>query len=304
MKIARFTASLALLVPGTLAQSTTTSATPTSTSAAPTCTASLITTLCDYPGTGPFAVAIDSVESCWEYCNDHPPCPFVIFAAGNPYLGTGSCWLYPGETFDESKGEPSSECQRPYISVYDKPVCSNADGSPTTTSDACATATETPTAIASVCGYPAPDDCNTVGCIASSGAVHCLSECAEADSCSYAVFNPHNENNSPYYSGTCWVYSEGSFDKGDATECDEPEQFVYENPCPKPSSSSASASPSPLATGDRSSANGAASTTTPGSAALGAEGSSPTGENSAPASLSQLAPLTMGVAALIWSALC
>ncbi|KAL4948840.1 hypothetical protein BDW69DRAFT_175684 [Aspergillus filifer] len=302
MKITPFWASMALLLPRTLAQSTTTSATSTSTSAAPTCTASLITTLCDYPSPGPFAAASDGVESCWEYCNNNPPCSFVIFAAGNPYLGTGTCWVYPGETFDESKGEPSSECQNAWLSVYDKPVCSNADGTPTTTSDACATATQTPTAVASVCGYPPPEDCNTVGCIASSGAVHCLSECAQADSCSYVVFNPHNENDSPYYDGTCWVYSSGSFDEGDATECDEPEQFVYENACPK-SSSSVSASPSASPTGERSSANGTTSTTAPGSTALAAEDSSPTDENSAPASLSLFTPLTMGVAVLIWSLL-
>ncbi|KAL4961180.1 uncharacterized protein BDV14DRAFT_129094 [Aspergillus stella-maris] len=304
MKITPLRASMALLLPGTLAQSTTTStiSTSTSTSAAPTCTASLITTLCDYPSPGPYAVASGGVEYCWEYCNDNPPCSFVIFAAGNPYLGTGNCWVYPGETFDESKGEPSSECGNPYLSVYDKPECTNADGTPTTTSDACATATETPTPVASVCGYPPPEDCNTVGCIASSGAVHCLSECAEADSCSYVVFNPHNPNDSPYHDGTCWVYSSGSFDEADATECDEPEQFVYENACPRPSSS-ASASPSASATEERTSGNGTSSTTAPGSTALAAEGSSPTEEGAAPVSLSPIAPLIMGAVVLIWSAL-
>ena len=55
------------------------------------CEASLITTLCDYkdplPGT---SVASSGKKMCWEYCNENPPCSFVIFAAGNPYTGTGS----------------------------------------------------------------------------------------------------------------------------------------------------------------------------------------------------------------------
>ncbi|KAL4795293.1 hypothetical protein BDV19DRAFT_175723 [Aspergillus venezuelensis] len=302
MKITPLSASMALLLPGSLAQTTTTSTTSTSTSAAPTCTASLITTLCDYPSPGPFAVASSGVELCWEYCNDNPPCSFVIFVPGNPYLGTGTCWVYPGETFDESKGESGSECGNPYLEVYDKPVCSSADGTPTTTSDACATATQTPTPVASGCGYPPPEDCDTTGCIASSGAVHCLSECAEAKSCSFVVFNPHNDNDSPYYDGTCWVYSSDSFDEANVEDCTgNPEQYVYENACPKPSSS-ASASPSASATGERTSGNGTTVTTAEDSTALAAEGSSPTEEGSAPAALSPVAPLIMGVVVLIWSA--
>ncbi|UKZ52903.1 hypothetical protein TrVGV298_006689 [Trichoderma virens] len=168
-----------------------------------------------------------------------PPCNFVIFAAGNPLTGTGTCWLYPGESFDVSAG--SSDCANPYLSVYGQPVC---PGSGTPTSGNCA-ATATPTAVASVCGYPTPPDNCFSTCTASEGASDCLSQCAKADSCSYIVFNPHNPDNSPYSLGTCWMYPSGSYDAGAATTCSgPPEQFVYNNVCPKPSPSSSSASSS------------------------------------------------------------
>ena len=233
---APFWVSIALLVPqalAALAESSVTSAT--STAAAPSCTASLVTSLCSYQKPGPeFAVASDGKAFCWDYCNAHPPCDFVIFASGNPYLGTGTCWLYPGETFEASKGT-SSDCANPYLSVYSKPVC--AGGSATTAVGACA-ATATPSAVASVCGYPTPGDCSD-GCTASDGASNCLSQCAKADSCSYVVFNPRNPSNTPYSSGSCWMYPNGKFNAGSATACSgAPEQFVYNNLCPKPSPSS------------------------------------------------------------------
>ncbi|EHK20437.1 uncharacterized protein TRIVIDRAFT_209620 [Trichoderma virens Gv29-8] len=214
--------------------------TPTPSSPAPSCKASLVASLCSYPTPGlDFAVASDSRASCWDYCNAHPPCNFVIFAAGNPLTGTGTCWLYPGESFDVSAG--SSDCANPYLSVYGQPVC---PGSGTPTSGNCA-ATATPTAVASVCGYPTPPDNCFSTCTASEGASDCLSQCAKADSCSYIVFNPHNPDNSPYSLGTCWMYPSGSYDAGAATTCSgPPEQFVYNNVCPKPSPSSSSASSS------------------------------------------------------------
>ncbi|RLL95913.1 hypothetical protein CFD26_104039 [Aspergillus turcosus] len=298
MKIAPFWVSIALLVPRALAATSTTS-----TAATPTCTSSLITSLCSYPEPGPdFAVAIDSRASCWDYCNAHPPCNFVIFSAGNPTTGTGTCWLYPGETFDASKG--SSNCANPSLSVYRQPVC--AGGSATTTAGACA-ATATPSAIASVCGYPAPSDCFD-DCTASSDASNCLSQCAKADSCSYVVFKPENPDNSPYASGNCWIYPNGTFNAGSVTACSgAPEQFVYNNLCPKPSPSSSSLSSSAT---ERSSGTGTAGTT-PGSttsAAMGSNGtiagnttgSTPSSKNSAPAGLSLANPLAIGVAILIW----
>lgn len=226
--------SIALLyMPGTLAEPTptaTSTASATTTSKEPSCTASLITTLCDY--SEPFRAAASSGKGhCWDYCNDHQPCDFVIFAAGNPYTGSGTCWVYPGESFDESKGNTDG-CDNPYLSVYDKPVC---EGSSTTTSGAC-TATASPSAVASVCGYPAPENCfNT--CKASSGAVDCLSQCAQSDSCNYVVFNPLGETNSPYEPGNCWIYTDGKYDARDADTCgsEGPEQYVYMNVCPKPS---------------------------------------------------------------------
>ncbi|KAJ5480347.1 hypothetical protein N7530_005856 [Penicillium desertorum] len=301
MKITPFWVSIALLVPRALADPESIATSPTSTTstaAAPTCTSSLITSLCTYPDPGPeFAVASDGRAFCWDYCNAHPPCDFVIFNAGNPYTGTGTCWLYPGETFDASKG--SSDCANPHLSVYSKPVCT---GSPTTTAGAC-TATATPSAIASVCGYPPPGDCFYT-CAASSGASHCLSLCAEADSCSYVVFNPRNPSLSPYASGTCWMYPNGTFDAGSATDCTgAPEQFVYDNVCPKPSPSSASLSSSVV---ELSSGTGSADTT-PGSATSAAmersNGTEIVGENSAPVGRSVSSPLVIGVAMLIWQAI-
>lgn len=263
------TIGLSLLVPGALSATSTTSTTSTSTASSSTCTASLITTLCDYPepadGT---AVASSGKSNCWDYCNDNPPCSFVIFVAGNPYLGTGTCWLYPGENFDESKGSTSG-CSNPYLSVYDEPVCS----SPTTataTASACA-ATRTPSAVAEVCGYPPPDEVCFYDCYASSGASNCLSICAEADSCSYAVFNPHNENNSQYEGGTCWVYPNGTYNADDTTICSgDAEQYVYKNACPKPSSSSLSSKERASGTGT---STGTATTETGSSAAIDAAAS-------------------------------
>lgn len=241
MKITPVWASIALFAPHALAISATvtTSASATSTSTAPTCTASLIDTLCDYPEPDiAFAVAEDSRASCWDYCNDHQPCSFVIFYPQNPYLGDGSCWLYPGESYNASAA--STDCSNPFLEVYNTPVCTGT--ATTTTTGGCA-ATATPTPIASVCDYPAPADDCWDDCYASSGAPNCLSLCAEADSCSYVVFNPRGGSTSPYASGTCWVYADGSYNASAAGTCSgDAEQFVYNNVCPKPSSSLSSSS--------------------------------------------------------------
>lgn len=314
MKITPFWVSIALSLPAVLADPTATPATPTTSTSAPSCTASLITTLCSYPDPGPdFSVAEDSRADCWAYCNAHPPCNFVIFNPGDPYTGVGGCGLYPGETFDASKGSTSG-CPNPYLSVYNQPVCSG--GSPTSTAGACA-ATASPSAVAEVCGYPTPSDCFDT-CSASAGAVDCLSQCAEADSCSYVVFNPHNPDNSPYASGTCWMYTNGTYDAGSAGTCTgAPEQFVYNNLCPKPSpSASPSSSLSPSAT-PSSTGNGTAGATTPGSTnnpspgsdgtnnqnGAAASASTTTSKSSAPTGLSLAKPLALGLPVLIWQAL-
>lgn len=255
----RFWGSLIALlhVPGlqVLAEPTgtaTTTATTTTTSEEPSCTASLITTLCDYPE--PFrAVASSGKGHCWDYCNENQPCDFVIFLAGNPYTGTGTCWVYPGETYDASKGTTEG-CDNPFLSVYSKPVC---EGPSTTTPGACA-ATASPSAVASVCGYPEPETC-FYDCKASTGASHCLSLCAESDECSYAVFNPRGETNSPYEPGTCWIYPDGKYNPEEAETCDTPEQYVYRNPCPKPpkpSTTTSSSSHSPTSSSADGSATG------------------------------------------------
>ncbi|KAI1860447.1 hypothetical protein JX265_009846 [Neoarthrinium moseri] len=289
MKLVPFGASIGLLhLQAVLAQSTGTSAatsTATSTASASSCTASLITTLCSYKEPGPeFAVASGSRASCWNYCNAHSPCSFVIFSAGNPYTGTGTCWLYPGESFDASAG--SSDCGNPSLSVYSQPVC--AGGSATTTSGTCA-ATATPSAVASICGYPTPPDNCFDGCTASLGATDCLSQCAKAASCSYVVFNPDNPSNSPYASGSCWMYPNGTYDAGLATTCSgKPEQFVYDNLCPKPSPTSSSALSSTTATntGTATTAGGSDSTTT--------------SQNAAPTGLSHRSSLALGLGLSLW----
>ncbi|KAL4886590.1 hypothetical protein BJY04DRAFT_177979 [Aspergillus karnatakaensis] len=277
-----------------------TSATSTSTAASATCTADLITTLCDYPAPDIYAVASENLEGCWEYCNDNPPCDFTIWLPGNPYLGTGTCWLYPGESYDESRGSAMG-CDSPYLEVYDKPACSG--GTATTASGACA-ATASPSAIASVCGYPAPEDCDYT-CAASSGAVNCLSLCAEADSCSYAVFNPRNEALSQYAAGTCWMYSNGTFDADATTECSgDPEQYVYENVCPKPSSTASSSSSLSSTSASPTESAGASETSSTGSRAtsLAAEESTTVTDENSAAGFAVTKPLAIAVA-MLWLAL-
>lgn len=199
------------------------------------CTAELITELCDYKDPMPFAVASSGYKHCWEYCDAHQPCSFVIFAKGNPYTGTGTCWLYPGEEFDKSAGKDGCD----YLSVYGKPTCA---GSTATTEGAC-TATASPSAVAELCDYPTPDDECWSTCTASGGAVDCLSQCVESEGCNYAVFNPRTESLSPYSSGTCWMYPNGTFDATKGKKCEgKTEQYVYENPCPKAAASSAASS--------------------------------------------------------------
>ncbi|KFY37450.1 hypothetical protein V494_04747 [Pseudogymnoascus sp. VKM F-4513 (FW-928)] len=272
MNTAPFWASVALTL-AVFAGSTAATPTPSSTEAAPSCTASLVAELCDYPAPGPdFAVASSGKEHCWAYCDSHAPCDFVIFVAGNPSLGTGTCWLYPGETYDESKGEAAGNCQRSAFSVFSKPVCA---GSPTTSAGACA-ATASPSAIAEVCDYPTPGDCSS-SCSASSSAASCLSQCAQSDSCTYVVFNPMNPGGSPHSSGSCWMYPSGKFDAGSATKCTgAPEQFVYNNVCPKPSPSSTSLS-STASTHNGGSGSGSTGT---GSTGTGSTGTDSTGTDS------------------------
>lgn len=298
MKVTHFWASTALFATATYAQVTQTASSPTSTtSAEPSCTASLITKLCDYPSPGPeFAVASSGIDHCLGYCNDHQPCEFVIFARGNPYTGTGTCWLYPGKSFDASAGD--TDCGDPYLSVFSKPEC--AGGTPTEPG-AC-TATASPSAVASICGYEPPETCFET-CVAAESSANCLHWCAERESCSYVVFVPRNPSGSPYASGTCWIYPEGKFDESKATECSgEPEQFVYDNVCPKPkpslspSSASASSPPSSSPTGTGTGGEGgqgdAAESQTSGPENTGKE-------NLAAGSLLSYTSL-VGAAALMW----
>lgn len=99
---------------------------PTPTPEVSSCTANLITTLCDYkePGSA-FAVASSGKAMCWEYCNEHQPCNFVIFVAGNPYTGTGTvgCTRTSSSTrvlakraatISQSTTSPSAPTRRPH----------------------------------------------------------------------------------------------------------------------------------------------------------------------------------------------
>lgn len=198
------------------------------------CSASLIAELCDYPepikGT---AVVSSGPEFCWQYCHDNQPCSFVIFEEGNPYTGSGNCLVYHDQEYDPSKATPDG-CQHKGLSVYGKPSC-EGDKAAATAEGACA-ATASPSAIAEVCGYPTPPgDCATDGCIAAGGASDCLSFCAKAESCSYAIFNPGNEMHSEFYTGSCWIFPKGDYDSKKAKKCKGPvEQYVYKNTCPKP----------------------------------------------------------------------
>lgn len=271
----------------------------------PTCTASLITNLCSYPEPK-IAVASGGKSDCWEYCDSHSPCNFVIFAAGNPHTGTGTCWVYPGETFDASKG--TTKCANDYLSVYNKPVCS---GGPTPTAAVACAATASPSVVAGICDYPTPPgDCKD-GCTASSRDVDCLSQCANAPSCNYVVFNPTNEGGWPYGPGSCWMYPKGSFDPSLAKTCiASPKQYVYYNVCPKPSpsvdplTSSSGAKPTaggpqPTGTGavaGPSGTNTAGGTETPG---VNAATTSKPG-NSAANGISFSHLLALGAVALFW----
>lgn len=267
---------------------------PTPTPEVSNCTANLITTLCDYKKPGPaFAIASSGKAHCWEYCNSHQPCNFVIFAAGNPYTGTGTCWLYPDEQFDKSLGEEGCD----YLSIYDKPMCAEL----TPTSGAC-TATASPSAVASICDYPTPDDNCWSSCSASDGASNCLSQCAESDSCSYVVFNPRTEDLSPFSSGTCWMYPNGTYDATKAGSCSgKPEQYVYENPCPKPafSSSASGSAPTPASI----SAPTASATSVDAKRASGSS-ATPTAKpnNAAFVDVSVGGSFIVGVVALMWQA--
>lgn len=291
MKFAAFFSLIAWsCAPAVLAQPTGTSAeATTTTSAAPSCTASLITKLCDYkPPEEGTAVASSGESHCWEYCDSHHPCSFVIFVAGNPYTGTGTCWLYPGEEYDESLGD--TDCGNPTLSVFDKPVCEEEED-PTATASPCK-ATETPSAIAEICDYPPPDDDCFYDCVAAVGASNCLSYCAEAG-CNYAVFVPGSEGGSQYGSGTCWMYPDGEFDKKRGKECSgQTEQYVYENKCPKPSKTTSSSSSSATTTGSD-------ENETEGATADAATTSGEDAEDAAPTGISRNHLLAAGMAVLM-----
>lgn len=260
------------------------------------CTANLITQLCEYkkPEYGT-AVASSGYKHCWEYCNGHQPCEFVIFVKGNPYTGTGTCWLYPGEKFDKSLGKEGCD----YLSVYDKPTCAADPAAPTPTNGGCA-ATASPSAVAEVCDYPNPEDNCWSSCAASSGASHCLSMCAQADKCNFAIFNPRTDGMSQYQSGTCWMYPNGTYDASKAGKCSgKTEQYVYENPCPK-----SGAKEGPSASGTTSvspSASASASGSTGG--ALGQDGATKSEEKGGADGMKMSAVLAVGVVMMMWQVL-
>ncbi|KAJ2976103.1 hypothetical protein NQ176_g5144 [Zarea fungicola] len=169
-----------------------------------TCTAKLSTKLCDYDKSNLLAAAAGSRNGCWSLCDSekYGPCSFVIFLPGNPYLGTGTCWLYPGDKFDSTKGTDQG-CGSPFLEVYDKPSCT---GGPAKPSVVCPAATgpspvASPSPVAAICGYEAPENDCWDSCYASSGSTDCLNLCGKADDCEFAIFNALNEPKSPWMSG-------------------------------------------------------------------------------------------------------
>lgn len=97
------------------------------------------------------------------------------------------------------------------------------------------------------------------------------------------------------------MYSNGTFDAGSASECSgDPEQFVYENPCPKPSAAASASASSSSSPSSSSATDGSGDTAVAASAAE----SSPTGENSASRgfSITGMHILAMAVAVLVWQA--
>lgn len=295
-------------------------AAPTTTSNPQTCSAPLITRLCEYKEPDvEFAVAEDT-PGCWEYCHNNPPCDFAIFKVGNPYTGQGTCWLYPGEQFDPSQGKADG-CGDKLVYVYGKPQCSGGSGSgntsgggkPTPTSEYTCAATESPSAIASICGYPEPGGNCFDGCVASSGASDCLSICAKSESCDVVIFNPHNPDDSPYSDGSCWKLPK--YDPKLSKTCKgKPEQFVYENKCPKPPHPpSATKTSGSKATNAPGSSGGSGGSNSGGSGNAGASGSAGatasgkpgavTNNQSMASGLSANYALAIGIAALVLQAL-
>lgn len=287
-------------------------ATTTAAGPAPSCTANLITTLCDYPEPElDFAVAADRA-SCWAYCVEHTDCQFVVFSEGNPYTGSGTCWLYPGQSFDASKGKDGGSCSHPWAFVYDTPKCS---GLPPSYADSvpsqCSAAVAKPSPIAEVCGYPAPPGNCFYDCAAVENASQCLSLCAKKDSCNYAVFNAQSDSKSPYRMGNCWMYTEGSFDSKAGKACSgKTEQYVYKNTCPRPppTSTLASLASSTAVGASAGSKTGEASPqgTAEGNGTNGAifkDGASHTtnSHNAAPSALALHGGLAIGAAVIAWN---
>ncbi|OAA54688.1 hypothetical protein ISF_08289 [Cordyceps fumosorosea ARSEF 2679] len=291
------------------AQSVSDNPSPTTAASAPSCTATLLTKLCDYPSPGPeFAVASSGREFCWGYCQRSAlPCSFIVFAAGNPYTGSGTCWVYPGQAFDASKGASGSSCANPYLSVYDKPTCAGGGGGGGGTSPAdrvpagCSAAVASPSPLAALCDYPTPpNDCRD-SCAASAGAPDCLAQCAmRADGCAYAVFRAGSSSKSPYASGTCWMYPEGSYDGAAGKACGDgvaPQLYVYNNTCPRPSPTAPKTSASATASSAAGKGQSGGGSGTADSVAA------TTSHNSAPTARALSHGIVMGAAALAWNAL-
>ncbi|KAH7028027.1 uncharacterized protein B0I36DRAFT_246458 [Microdochium trichocladiopsis] len=290
----------------------------TTTTSASSCTAPLIAELCDYPppeNAGYFAIAASGPSTCWEHCAKNAPCNFSVFLLNNPYTGTGTCWMYPGQSYNPAAGQADG-CTRKSLSVYGQPTCSDPEqpiGGTNTAPPACA-ATASPSPVAKICDYPPPPDGCFNSCAASASSAACLSQCAQSDSCAFAIFNPGNEPLDPNYSGNCWMYPEGAvFDPKLAGTCkgDKPEQYVYQNTCPKivkPSPSSSSegggggaaggASPTPGPSGTGGDVSG-------GAAAAAGASSAPAPEKAAANGLAQASAgsVVLGAALLLWQAL-
>ncbi|KAH7303174.1 hypothetical protein B0I35DRAFT_447084 [Stachybotrys elegans] len=267
---------LAILAPAVLAKDATRTVTATSItssprSASPTCYADLRAGLCDYKKPDPQNLIISSMQFCMAYCEATPGCEFFIFGGGGFSRANdeAECWIYPGEEYDEEAYGDSDSCTGEPLYVQILPICYDLPAE----MEYCASTTDImwPFVIDEVCGYPPPrDDCGDDNCGPRVDAWECLDLCAEADECSYAVFDRTSNSGMgmPFDLGYCWIYNTGAFDPDAAGTCGRlTEQYVLKNPCFKvPGSSSpapsSTASAGSSTTSSRSSTTSSASPTT------------------------------------------
>ncbi|KAF3929214.1 hypothetical protein AA313_de0204069 [Arthrobotrys entomopaga] len=205
-------------------------------------TATLIDSLCDYPvppNTFVNAVASDGPEYCWQACQEHPTCNFVIYRQGDLSLpgisGPGTCWLYPNIKYAPKKAKKCKGTEQPFLFVYDAPTCAPPPPPKPTCSALTAHLAH------SLCDYPVPPN-PPMNAVATDGPEFCWQACFDHPVCNFVIFRKGIPT-LPGISGpgTCWLYPSLSYDPSKGTKCtgtDVPSLFVYNTPvcaAPKPS---------------------------------------------------------------------